>query len=236
MYSLNKKSSPEPPKVLDNDSGYTSPYFEVEERKISSISTAVQTPPITSTITSNFSQQQPQPEYYHQSSSLANNDKFVHECLCKLTTHVISLQQQLYTKDIIIKNLFLRLNEFKHISFPQLHIDRIEIKNNGIRLKKQYHSLKKLKNSSSEKKSDGKRGGNKRRLGRVSVPALSSTVSLKQNNNDVSTVSLAVYTHWLPRSNIQRSIKLLSIVFCLVCTCTIICMEYDLYALCFVCV
>ena len=153
-----------------------------------------------------------------------------------LTSEVINLQQSLYVKDIMIKNLYLRIKEFEHISFPQLLIERIHIVANYNNKHKYSHKSnfqrperhkynKRMTLSEEDSVShdvtylDNHKNGGAHMFGSYG-PYTQAYAPYKahhaQNNSDRlisnlvkhhSTVTLEVITRWLPRSHLPHAVK-----------------------------
>lgn len=141
---------------------------------------------------------------------------------------VINLQQSVYLKDIMIKNLYLRLKEFDHISFPQLLIERIHIVAN-------YNNKHKFSRQSNRYSSAYDRHKYNKRMTLSEDDSVDSTgTGYKgysshngyggghsaggfygkhhgQNSSNLikhtSTVTLEVITRWMPRHNVPSARK-----------------------------
>eukprot|EP01084_Bolivina_argentea_P126518 224004_1 len=135
--------------------------------------------------------------------------KELQKMIGQLSSEVINLQQNLYIRDIQIKNMYLRLREFSHISFPQLMIERIHIvanynnkhkykRNNRTNHSHNHHYHKRMTLSEEDSVSHG--GTNAMRY---ATQNNSYTLSIKHH----STVTLEVITRWLPRYNLPIAIK-----------------------------
>ena len=115
------------------------------------------------------------------SKVLSNKD--IKDSLKLLTEQVIQMKQELYVKDTIIKNLFLRLQEFNHISHPRLKIERVVVvKNDDIK-----SNINTGNNKNKNKKSKGNNNDN--------------------NNDNNNCVSLNITMRWLPRYNLMFAIQ-----------------------------
>jgi len=130
------------------------------------------------------------------------------KCVESLTSEVIHLQQTLYIKDIMIKNMYLRMREFQHISFPQLLIERIHIVANYNNKHKYSVQSKNAYKINMEKRkrmtlSEDESVSHDHYLGNGIRGTNSYTLSIKQH----STVTLEVITRWLPRYNLPSAVK-----------------------------
>eukprot|EP00484_Ammonia_sp_Unknown_P029122 CAMPEP_0197025302 /NCGR_PEP_ID=MMETSP1384-20130603/5680_1 /TAXON_ID=29189 /ORGANISM="Ammonia sp." /LENGTH=553 /DNA_ID=CAMNT_0042453819 /DNA_START=29 /DNA_END=1690 /DNA_ORIENTATION=+ len=174
----------------------------------------------------------------NEKTSNSNRPRAVAECSMKemmkhvsnLTSEVIQLQQSLYVKDIVIKNLYLRLKEFDHISFPQLHIERIHIMANYNNKHKFSHKSNRASDvlsnatpantamgsvtvgtrprvTSTEEDSvaeDHYLGNGYDHIGGGSYRSSNTFSALKPTH---SSVTLEVITRWLPRYSLPTAVK-----------------------------
>eukprot|EP01083_Nonionella_stella_P027816 76611_1 len=119
----------------------------------------------------------------------------------QLTSEVIHLQQNLYIKDIMMKNMYLRLREFHHISFPQLMIERIHIVANYNNKHKFSRNNKHKKKRMTLSEDSVSHGGTAMKHNTNSSYTFSSTIKHH------SSVTLEVITRWMPRYNLPTAVK-----------------------------
>jgi len=153
--------------------------------------------------------------------------KEVMQHIAHLTSEVINLQQSVYLKDIMIKNLYLRMKEMEHLSFPQLLIERVHIVANFNAKHRSPHKASRRGQISAYdhrhkhrtrvtlSEEDSVEGNGYSGYGHSGYTANfrkhSGFAANHQNSSNLikhtSTVTLEVVTRWLPRRNLPSARK-----------------------------